>query len=302
MRSRSRWLIKEVWSGCLGHQWRAKQRRAGLRDLLHMPVICAATPAQDIEIREVSFESRVLHAKFNRISRIEIWRFVEFRMAAMGGVSSDSANPDQPFTALSDDVFEVGGMSAVDHVICGMIGCGLIDLPDCIFQRLTGWKMAIHFDCKGNHNGHSCPLGGMHDSERFFHIIHRNGSHQIYTSARKNLIELNLRMGQTAQASAELESFLSYLQTSNNRARAAPFIEELLAERPNDSTLLRNLAQAYYQAGRIEDAVAKLDSLAEALLDVGKKEEAMVVINQILLMNAPNSEQYRQLLMQLQQP
>jgi tetratricopeptide (TPR) repeat protein len=119
--------------------------------------------------------------------------------------------------------------------------------------------------------------------------------------ARKNLIELNLRMGQTAQASAELESYLSYLQTSNNRARAIPFIEELLAERPDDATLIRNLAQAYYHAGRIQDSVAQLDSLAESLLNVGKKEEAMVVINQILLMNPPNAEQYRQLLMQLQQ-
>jgi tetratricopeptide (TPR) repeat protein len=117
--------------------------------------------------------------------------------------------------------------------------------------------------------------------------------------ARKNLIELNLRMGQAAQASAELESYLSYLQTSNNRARAIPFIEELLAERPDDVTLIRNLAQAYYQAGRIEDSVAQLDSLAESLLNVGKKEEAIVVINQILLMNPPNAEQYRQLLMQL---
>jgi hypothetical protein len=31
-----------------------------------------------------------------------------------------------------------------------------------------------------------------------------------------------------------------------------------------------------------------------------KKDEALVVINQILLMNPPNADQYRQLLMQLQ--
>jgi len=117
--------------------------------------------------------------------------------------------------------------------------------------------------------------------------------------ARKNLIELSLRMGQPAQASAELESFVSYLQNSNNRARIIPFIEELLTERPEDATLRRMLAQAYQQAGRTEDAVAQLDSLAESLLDVGKKEEAMVIVNQILLMNPPNAEQYRQLLTQL---
>lgn len=119
--------------------------------------------------------------------------------------------------------------------------------------------------------------------------------------ARKNLIELNLRMGQTAQAGAELESFLSHLQTSNNRARAVPFIEELLVERPNDGTLIRSLAQAYHQAGRSEDAVAQLDTLAESFLDAGKKEDAMAIINQILLMNPANAEQYRQLLLQLQQ-
>jgi predicted Zn-dependent protease len=74
----------------------------------------------------------------------------------------------------------------------------------------------------------------------------------------------------------------------------------LLIERPNDPVLRRALAQLYQQAGRLEDAVAQLDSVAEALLSTGKKEDAMVVINQILLMRPPNSEQYRQLLMQLQ--
>ena len=119
-------------------------------------------------------------------------------------------------------------------------------------------------------------------------------------SARKNLIELSLRLGQAAQAAAELESYISYLQTSNNEARAIPFIEELMEERPDELTLIRALAQAYQRAGRVEDAVAKLDTLAETLLEDEKKDEALVVINQILLMNPPNAEQYRQLLMQLQ--
>ena len=77
-------------------------------------------------------------------------------------------------------------------------------------------------------------------------------------------------------------------------------MEELLADRPNDMILRRALAQLYQQAGRVEDAVAQLDSLAESMLSAGKKEDAMVLINQILLMGPPNAEQYRQLLMQLQ--
>ncbi|MCI0556390.1 MAG: tetratricopeptide repeat protein [Anaerolineae bacterium] len=117
---------------------------------------------------------------------------------------------------------------------------------------------------------------------------------------RKNLVELSLRMGQFAQANAELESYLSYLQTSSRGEQGVTFIEELLAERPDDPILRRALAQAYQQAGRLADAVAQLDAVAESLLNNNKKEEALVVVNQILLMNPPNAEQYRQLLLQLQ--
>ncbi len=118
---------------------------------------------------------------------------------------------------------------------------------------------------------------------------------------RKSLIELGLRLGQPAQANAELENYLMYLQTSNQNGQGITFIEELLQERPDDNVLRRALAQQYQQAGRIEDAVAELDNVAESFLNVGRKEEAMVIINQILLMSPPNADQYRQLLIQLQQ-
>ena len=117
---------------------------------------------------------------------------------------------------------------------------------------------------------------------------------------RKNIIELSLRMGQPAQANAEIESYLTYLQSHGHGEQGVKFVEELLVERPGDVVLRRALAQLYQQAGRIEEAVAQLDSLAEAMLGSGQKEEAMVVINQILLMGPRNAEQYRQLLMQLQ--
>jgi thioredoxin-like negative regulator of GroEL len=119
---------------------------------------------------------------------------------------------------------------------------------------------------------------------------------------RKSLIELSLRLGQPAQAQAELENYMMYLQTSNRSGQGITFIEELLQERPEDSVLRRALAQQYQQAGRIDEAVRELDSIAESFLNVGSKEEAVVVINQILLMNPANAEQYRQLLLQLQQP
>jgi tetratricopeptide (TPR) repeat protein len=117
---------------------------------------------------------------------------------------------------------------------------------------------------------------------------------------RRNLIDLSLRLGQSSQAASELESYISYLQNSNNKAKAIPLIVGLLEEHPDDPTLIRALAQAYHETGQVDEAVAKLDALAESLLEENKKDEALVVINQILLMNPPNVEQYRQLLMQIQ--
>jgi tetratricopeptide (TPR) repeat protein len=118
---------------------------------------------------------------------------------------------------------------------------------------------------------------------------------------RKNLIDLYFKLGQPAQANAEIENYLLYLQSNNRDSQAIPFIEDLLTERPADPILTRALAAVYQQMGRVEEAVAQLDSLADSLMSHGKKEEAMVVINQILLLNPKNSDQYRQLLSQIQQ-
>jgi predicted Zn-dependent protease len=117
---------------------------------------------------------------------------------------------------------------------------------------------------------------------------------------RKNLIELSLRMGQTAQANAEIENYLTYLQTHSNSEQGIKFLEELLQDRPDEVILRRALAGLYIEAGRSADAVAQLDTLAESMLTAGRKEEAMMIINQILLIGPPNADQYRQLLLQLQ--
>lgn len=119
------------------------------------------------------------------------------------------------------------------------------------------------------------------------------------TGVRKNLIEVSLKLGQPAQAYSELDNYMTYLQTSNRAGQGIKFVEELLEERPDDLMLRRVLAQQYQQTGHVEAAVAQLDSIAETLLTANRKEEAIVTINQILLMNPPNAEQYRQLLMQL---
>ena len=115
-------------------------------------------------------------------------------------------------------------------------------------------------------------------------------------SVRKNLIELNLRLNQPPQATAELENLITHLDGAGRRAEAIPFLEELVNENPQQAVLRRALAEQYRQAQRIPDAVAQLDTLGESLLKAGNRDAAVQVIESILAMNPPNQAQYQVLL------
>jgi tetratricopeptide (TPR) repeat protein len=118
-------------------------------------------------------------------------------------------------------------------------------------------------------------------------------------SARKQLMDLYTRIGQPQQATAELENFLNYLESHNQTEDSLPFLEELVKENPADPLYSRALAQQLHRLGRTQEAVSQLDDLGEALLQGGRNKEAAEVIQQILGMNPPNAELYRQLLGQL---
>ncbi len=119
-------------------------------------------------------------------------------------------------------------------------------------------------------------------------------------SVRKNLVELNLRLGQESQASTELEGFVTYLESKHQTEKLLKFLEELVAEHEDQHLLRRSLAEHLHRAGRMSEAVAQLDIVGEALLTSGRKKEATEVIQRIILMDPPNVEDYRQLLMQMQ--
>lgn len=117
--------------------------------------------------------------------------------------------------------------------------------------------------------------------------------------SRKQLIELYMRMGQQPQATAELESFMSYLDSNNKANDAIPFLEDMIKEHEDQIIYRRILAEQLNHLGRKEKAIAQLDALGESLMQAGKKQDAIAVINQILLMGPPNAEDYRQLLAQI---
>jgi tetratricopeptide (TPR) repeat protein len=115
-------------------------------------------------------------------------------------------------------------------------------------------------------------------------------------SVRKNLIELNVRLGQKAQAAAELENLLEHLDTTGRRKEAIVFLEELVNENPQPGFLQRALAEEYHLANRIPEAIAQLDKLGEGLLNAGDREGAIQAIEAIIALNPPNRENYRTLL------
>jgi tetratricopeptide (TPR) repeat protein len=118
-------------------------------------------------------------------------------------------------------------------------------------------------------------------------------------NVRKNLIELNLRLGQTQQAIVELENFTAYLDGSGNGIYAIKFVEELTADQGHQPHLRRILADLYRRAKRIPEAIAQLDAAGDAFLTTGDRQAAAEAINQIILMNPPNVEDYKQALAQL---
>ena len=117
-------------------------------------------------------------------------------------------------------------------------------------------------------------------------------------SARANIIELNLRMAQVAQAQSELLSYMEYLESNKKSEQAIPFIQKLIEE--NEHVMLQcELAAQYHQAGRTTEAVTLLDTLGEQLMEKGDKDAVREVITQIIAMNPPNVEDYRSLIAQL---
>lgn len=111
-------------------------------------------------------------------------------------------------------------------------------------------------------------------------------------TVRKSLIDLNIRLTQIPQATAELEGFLEHLQNSGRRKEAIPFLEELVNDYPTQGILRRALAEEYRHAERIPEAVAQLNELGELLLDAGDREGAIQSIESIMAMNPPDKKAY----------
>lgn len=117
-------------------------------------------------------------------------------------------------------------------------------------------------------------------------------------SVWQNLIELNLRLDQVPQAKAEIEAFISYLERSHAEL-VIPFLTKIKDGHPDLVMVECILAEQMHKQGQTSEAVAMLDALGDRLLDAGDKVTLRDVVNQILSMDPPNGDDYRELLSRL---
>ena len=90
------------------------------------------------------------------------------------------------------------------------------------------------------------------------------------------------------------------MSTNRNSEQGISFLEELIKENKDQIILHRALIDQFQEAGKTAEAILALDALGELLVEEGKKSEDAETIQQILLMNPPNADDYRKLLSQLQ--
>ncbi len=118
-------------------------------------------------------------------------------------------------------------------------------------------------------------------------------------TARLNLVQLNLRLGQEAKASAELDNYLSYLNSRSRDEDATTFLTSLVDESPRFALGHRRLAEYYQQAGQREKAIHAWNKVGELLVEAGDREGAKLAVRAILALNPPNPERYQQFLQRL---
>jgi tetratricopeptide (TPR) repeat protein len=119
--------------------------------------------------------------------------------------------------------------------------------------------------------------------------------------ARNLLIDLNLRLGQTAQALSELDNYVTHLLNSGQDKKALEFLTNLVQENPKQPAMHRRLGEFYRQVGRNEDAISQLDAAINLFLQAGNRPAASETVMAILALNPPNLAEYQQVLAKLQQ-
>jgi tetratricopeptide (TPR) repeat protein len=118
-------------------------------------------------------------------------------------------------------------------------------------------------------------------------------------AARVQLIDINVRLGQLRAALKEIDDFVKILEEKQKTKEVVQFLNELIKEHPEEIEIRKRLMDAFIRYGHTSKAIKQMDEMADRLLDKGDKRGAIEMVEAIIAMNPPNSNQYRQLLQQI---
>jgi len=118
-------------------------------------------------------------------------------------------------------------------------------------------------------------------------------------AARMQLVDINLRLGQFPAALKEIDDFVKITEENQKTKEVIQFLNEIIKENPENIDIRKRLMDAFIRYGHTSKAIQQMDTMADQLLDRGDKRGAIEMVEAIIAMNPPNSNQYRQLLQQI---
>lgn len=120
-------------------------------------------------------------------------------------------------------------------------------------------------------------------------------------SGIENLVELNIRLGQTNRSEAELIKYLSNITKTGALDQAITFLDRLATENPEQAFVRKYIVEILTNAGRHQEAVNELHSLFDGYVQAGYHQAAAQVIQDLVILDPLNKREYQTVLSQLRQ-
>jgi len=117
--------------------------------------------------------------------------------------------------------------------------------------------------------------------------------------ASVSLVDLNYRLGHKPAAEKEIGRFVEQYDISTESETIYGYLAALKEEISGEDYIIRRLVDLFKLLGQQELAISELDKLGELLLDSGRREDAVEVIEEIISLGPSNAEAYQKLLKQI---
>lgn len=117
--------------------------------------------------------------------------------------------------------------------------------------------------------------------------------------ASVSLVDLNYRLGHKSAAENEIGRFVEQYDISTESESIYGYLAALKEEITGEEYIIRRLVDLFIHLGQRELAISELDKLGELLLDGGRRDDAVKVIEEIISLGPSNAEAYQKLLKQI---